>query len=272
MSETTPQKTEIVIVLDRSGSMETIREDVIGGLNSFVGEQRKGDGECCLSVLQFDTEYDVVLKSVAVEDVPDWTDSTFVPRGCTALLDAIHRGAAMLEEKTSDSLGLLVIMTDGMENASKEATRDQVVERLERLKSSGCGVIYLGANQDAIQEGGALGVDASTAATYAANSAGVKGGMAYATRAASTFRSTGGEMRSLYVMANERSAMSGTPVTTETEVVTTSEAARVLGIGESTLRKMRRDGNGPEYVKPSPGSVRYRRQDLSEFLSRSSTT
>lgn len=260
-------RTEIFLVLDRSGSMDVIREDVIGGLNSFVREQAKQEGECYLSAIQFDHEWNAILDGKPIGEVPEWTPATYIPRGGTALLDAIHRGIGMLEERLRGVEGetnkVVVIMTDGLENASREVDKKTVMDRVERLKRDGWGFVYLGANQDAIHEGGGLGVDVETSATFAANSLGVKSAAAYATRAISDYRWTG-MTSSLNATPSERSNMVGG--NTSSPLLTPEEAAQALGVSSSTLSRMRSSGQGPAYTKPSPGKVRYQRDDLTGWL------
>ena len=110
---------EIVIVLDRSGSMSSMKDDAIGGFNSFIEGQATADGECLVSLLLFDNEYEVVYEGVPAQDVEALSEQTFVPCGSTALRDAIVRGSALLSRRaTEGKLGSLVILTDGHENAS----------------------------------------------------------------------------------------------------------------------------------------------------------
>jgi len=130
-------KTDITVVLDRSGSMESIAGDVIGGLNTFVRAQAQVEGEACFTLVQFDDHYEVVHAHVPVQDVPPLTDQTYVPRGSTALLDAIGRtivatGArlAMMAEADRPQVVIFAVQTDGLENASREFTRQQVFDMI----------------------------------------------------------------------------------------------------------------------------------------------
>ena len=274
-----PQRTELMLVLDRSGSMEALREDVIGGLNRFFADQGKEPGECDVTVLQFDHEYEVVLEGVPVADVPRWSEETYVPRGTTALLDAMHRGVGMLEERVArakdDPLKLVVVMTDGLENSSREVDRATVMEKVERLRGEGWGFIYLGANQDAIQEGTELGVAAAASNNYAATRRGTKAATRYASRAVSDFRFSGGDLNRLQATVFERADMmdgSEAPASSSTDrersdkLLNTGEAADIVGVSPTTLRRMRYAGEGPAYVRPSKRKVGYRREDLTAWL------
>jgi len=173
---------EIVCVIDRSGSMEAIRTDAIGGFNTFVEEQRKVPGEAAITFTQFDTEYEVVYTNKPLADVPALDASTYVPRGMTALLDAIGRtindlGARL--EKTDENdrpeKVIFIILTDGHENASHEFTRDKVFEMITHQKEKyGWEFIFLAAGQDAIATGMGLGIDAKDAVNFAATGKGVR--------------------------------------------------------------------------------------------------
>jgi hypothetical protein len=123
-------ETDVTVILDRSGSMEAIQSDVIGGFNRFLRDQQHESGECRLTLVQFDDQYDVVYTARSIADAPRLMDHTFQPRGSTALLDAIGRtidatGArlAALSESNRPDRVMLVIVTDGLENASTEYTR-----------------------------------------------------------------------------------------------------------------------------------------------------
>jgi hypothetical protein len=174
-------KTDISIVLDRSGSMSSIREATIRGINDFVEAQKKVAGECALSLVQFDDQYDVVYTAKLLADVPDLTAQTFEPRGMTALLDAIGRTInktgerlANMAESDRPKKVIFVIMTDGAENVSKEFTRAKVNEMISHQRSMyQWEFVFLGANQDAIAVGASLGIAASSTMTYSVNAAAV---------------------------------------------------------------------------------------------------
>ena len=166
--------TEIVFILDRSGSMSGLEKDTIGGFNSMLKKQRKEPGEAVVSTVLFDHENQVIHDRVAIADVPELTDEEYFVRGNTALLDAvggaihhignIHKYARKedVPEKT-----LFIITTDGMENASRRYSYDMVKRMIERQKERyGWEFIFLGANIDAAAEAKRFGIDASMAANY----------------------------------------------------------------------------------------------------------
>jgi hypothetical protein len=167
--------TEIAVVLDRSGSMEDARTDTIGGFNAFLAEQVDDAGDVNVTLAQFDNEYEVVYLREPVRQAPRLTADTYVPRGSTALLDAIGRTvdelgarlAAMPEAKRPGKV-IFVIITDGLENASRGYTREQVFQRIRHQSDVyGWEFVYLGANQDAIAAGAQVGIDASFALSCA---------------------------------------------------------------------------------------------------------
>lgn len=182
--------TDITVVLDRSGSMAFIADDTIGGFNAFIDEQKKTPGRAALTLVQFDHEYDFVHKAVAVGEVPHLTSQTFIPRGYTALLDAIGRAIVETGERLSgmaegERPGYVVfaIVTDGQENSSKEYTRDKVLSMISHQRAAyQWDFVFLGANQDAIKVAGGIGIAAGNAMTYAANSQGTP--MAFAAASA----------------------------------------------------------------------------------------
>lgn len=141
-----------VFLLDRSGSMESCWDDTIGGFNAFVEEQKALGGS--LTLIQFDHEYLVSYKDVPVKDVKPLTRETFKPRGSTALLDAIGR---TIKETTSPS-PIIIILTDGHENASHEYTKAHIKDLVEARQKAGWTFLYLGANQDAFAEAGSIGI------------------------------------------------------------------------------------------------------------------
>src|SRR5688572_2581845 len=129
--------THISILLDRSGSMDSIKDDVIGGFNSFIEEQKKVPGKLTVTLSQFDTDYDVLFNSVDISKIPD-IKGIFQPRGMTALLDSaakliIDTGKSLAEMNDTDRPGkiLFVMITDGHENASEEQTRDSLAKMIK---------------------------------------------------------------------------------------------------------------------------------------------
>jgi predicted metal-dependent peptidase len=127
--------TQIVVVLDRSGSMGSISEATVNGLNSFIKEQKAAEGEAYMTLVQFDNQYQIDYKSKPISEVADLIDGeTFVPRATTALFDAV--GKTINELKTDDDV-VFVIITDGHENASREFNQKGVFDLIEKKKSSG---------------------------------------------------------------------------------------------------------------------------------------
>ena len=128
--------TDITLVVDRSGSMDAIQGDAEGGVNTFITEQAKEPGEALLTLVQFDTEYEFLHKGVPIGEVPRYE---LHPRGATALLDAVGRAInetgerlAAMKEQDRPGLVIFVVMTDGLENSSKEFTKAQIKEMIER--------------------------------------------------------------------------------------------------------------------------------------------
>ena len=164
--------TDITLVVDRSGSMEQVKEDAQGGVNSFIKEQAKEPGEALLTLVQFDTEYEFLHKGVPISQVPEYK---LVPRGMTALLDAVGRainetGERLSKMKEQDRPGLVifVVMTDGLENSSKEFSKEVIKEMIKRQQEQyNWHFTFLGANQDAFAEAGSMGIHAAGVANYA---------------------------------------------------------------------------------------------------------
>lgn len=172
---TNPSLTHLYFLLDRSGSMQSIREDTVGGFNAFIAEQRALPGECKVTLAQFDDRYEVVYADRPIQDVPSLD---LQPRGMTALLDAIGRlvsdaGAALACLPESERPGTVIvgIMTDGLENSSREWTHQAVKALIEQQsKAYSWEFLYLGADQDAIEVGTGLGVPAARSMTYSRHS------------------------------------------------------------------------------------------------------
>lgn len=174
--------TEIVCVLDRSGSMSSIIEDAIGGFNTFLGEQKKEEGECNFTIALFDNEYSLLKDNVSIDEVEELNRETYSPRASTALYDAIGRtintvGARLAgtpEDERPERV-MLVILTDGYENSSREFTQDKIFEMIQRQENDyNWEFIYLGANQDAMATGMGLGFKSASTKTFLASGDGVK--------------------------------------------------------------------------------------------------
>jgi len=157
-------QTEIVVVLDRSGSMEAIGKATVDGFNTFLKEQQNAEGEAFLTLVQFDDRYEIDYKSTPIKDVnPLILNETFSPRGSTALFDAIGR---TIEELETDRDVIFVIITDGFENASSTYKREAIMKMIETKENEGWNVLFLAANQDAIQAGASIGVKGGKAMTW----------------------------------------------------------------------------------------------------------
>ena len=167
-----PNLTRLVFLLDRSGSMQSIKSDVIGGFDAFLAEQRAGEGLCTVTLAEFDHEYEVVYRGIALGQVPPLA---LWPRGRTALLDSMGKlitdTAAeinALAEDDKPGTVIVAIMTDGMENASREWRRPDIKALVEQqTNDNGWEFLYMGTDQDAVEVGKGLGVKDGQAITYA---------------------------------------------------------------------------------------------------------
>jgi Mg-chelatase subunit ChlD len=182
MTDTNHTPVHISVLLDRSGSMESIASDIVGGFNSFLDEQRKQPGDARLTLAQFDTDdpFDVVVNGKNLSRVPNMPSNAFVPRGGTPLLDAV----AMLIMRTDAEIAsradrglpiedqLVLIVTDGEENASVEQTRASIASMIDKRRDRAWTFAFLGANQDAFGEAGSIGVARHSAANWEASPGG----------------------------------------------------------------------------------------------------
>ena len=148
--------TEIVVIADRSGSMSSLAADVVGGFNTFLAEQQALSGEANLTLHLFDHEFITAIASVPLADIRPLDKSSYVPRGSTALFDAIGLSMVALKARNPER-AILCIITDGQENASQKYTRDQVRTTLADAAQRGWEVVYLAANQDAFSVGNSFG-------------------------------------------------------------------------------------------------------------------
>ena len=172
--------TELVFILDRSGSMAGLEKDTIGGFNAMIEKQKAEEGEAYISTVLFDNYSEVIHDRVTLTAVPKLTEKEYYVRGCTALLDAVggaihHIGNVhkYAREEDRPEKTLFVITTDGMENASREYTYDRLKAMIERQKEKyGWEFLFLGANFDAAKEAARFGIRADFAANYHADSKG----------------------------------------------------------------------------------------------------
>ena len=174
--------TEIVFILDRSGSMCGLEMDTIGGFNSMIQKQKREQGEAYISTVLFDNESEVLHDRVKLQDIRLMTEQDYTVGGCTALLDAIggaihHIGNIHKYARKEDvpEHTMFVIMTDGMENASHRYTSQNIKNRIERQKNKyGWEFIFLGANIDAVETAAHFGIDADRAVNYNCDSRGTE--------------------------------------------------------------------------------------------------
>lgn len=172
--------TELVFILDRSGSMGGLESDTIGGFNSMLNKQKKEDGRAYVSTVLFDHETEVLHDRVPIEKVPELTDKDYTVRGCTALLDAIgsaihHIGNVHKYARPEDvpEHTMFVIITDGMENASKRYSGKEIKKKIEKEKSKyGWEFLFIGANIDAIATARNFGISEDRAVNYKADTQG----------------------------------------------------------------------------------------------------
>lgn len=172
--------TELVFILDRSGSMSGLESDTIGGFNSLIDKQRKQTGECFVSTVLFDNVSEVLHDRVKLSEIKKMTDDDYTVRGCTALIDAIgcaiHHIANIHKYARKEDVPehtMFVIMTDGMENASHIYSSDEVKRMIEKEKEKyGWEFLFIGANIDAVETARRFGIGADRSVNYHADKKG----------------------------------------------------------------------------------------------------
>ena len=171
--------TELVFVVDRSGSMGGLESDTIGGFNATLARHRAAEGEAVVSTVLFDNEIDVLHDRISITDVNDMTDRDYQVRGCTALLDAvggsinhISRVHGYLPDEYRPERTIFVIITDGYENASHKYDYRQVKDMISSKQEKGWEFLFLGANIDAIGEAAKIGIAHDRSATFINDSTG----------------------------------------------------------------------------------------------------
>ena len=174
--------TELVFILDRSGSMSGLEADTIGGFNAMIEKQCKEDGECYVSTVLFDNYSEVLHDRVKLSEIKPMTDREYTVRGCTALIDALggaihHIGNVHKYARPEDVPvhTMFIITTDGMENASRKYTSDRVKQMIERQKERyGWEFLFIGANIDAVETAARYGIDRDRAVNYNADKEGTR--------------------------------------------------------------------------------------------------
>jgi len=192
------EATDIVVVLDKSGSMGFTKDDVIGGFNRFLEEQKALPGECSLSLVLFDGECEM-RPSVPIRDVAPLTDKTYIPSGMTALLDALGmaindtgKRLAALDEAQRPNKVLVVVITDGNENSSKEHALETVRNMVNHQQDKySWQFMFLGANINSFAEAGQLGFSALSTANFDQNKKGIRSMYCGLSAAATSYRKSG---------------------------------------------------------------------------------
>lgn len=194
--------TEVIMVVDRSGSMEPLRDDAIGGFNTFLDEQKKQPGHMNLTLVLFNQGYEIVFAGKSIQDVAPLSHDTYVPGGMTALLDALGQAInqtgvrlAAMEEQDRPSKVLLVVLTDGQENSSKEFTKAQISEMVKHQEEKhGWKIIFLSSDLNAVADvtqGPGAFVAAASAMDFAPSGVGLRSAYRLANSAVTSYRTTG---------------------------------------------------------------------------------
>jgi len=166
-------RTELVFIMDKSGSMGGFEGDTIGGFNSLLAKQKALKGECRLTTVLFDNEYQLLHDRIEIEAVSPMTEKDYSAGGMTALLDAVGTTIGKIKAVQENSAKeyradkvMFVIITDGQENASREYSAWQIKEQIKRQKKEGWEFIFLGANIDAVEAAAEIGISRERAAKY----------------------------------------------------------------------------------------------------------
>jgi uncharacterized protein YegL len=191
--------TELVFILDKSGSMSGLEADTIGGFNSMLAKQQAADGDCLVTTVLFDNNYELLHDRIELKAVSPMTDKEYQVGGSTALIDAIGRTIHKIgnaQKNTADEYRaekvMFVIITDGEENSSREYTAEKVKSQIERQKNKyGWEFIFLGANIDAVQTAGRFGISADRAVDYIPDRVGTNLNFTAMSKAVMTFRDVG---------------------------------------------------------------------------------
>lgn len=173
--------TELVFILDRSGSMGGLESDTIGGFNGMIGKQKKEEGEANVTTVLFDDQIEIIHDRFPISVVKPFTDEDYFVRGSTALLDAVGSTVNKIEniqkclpeEMRAENI-IFVITTDGLENASQEYSASMVKKMIETNQEKGWQFLFLGANMDAVEEADKIGIRKTHAVSYRPTPKGVR--------------------------------------------------------------------------------------------------
>ena len=190
--------TEVVFILDRSGSMSGLESDTIGGYNSFLEKQKTEEGECLVSTVLFNQYTKVIHDRIPLDKIEKMTEKDYFASGCTALIDAL--GGAIhhirnvhkyIREEDVPEHTIFVIITDGLENASKRYSSGQVKQMVSEQQEKGWEFLFLGANIDAVETAGRYGIKTENATDYVCDEEGVSGNFTVLSDAVAIYRKTG---------------------------------------------------------------------------------
>jgi len=187
--------TWIAFVLDESGSMGDIKSDTIGAFNNFIREQKKVEGLADCTLVKFNTKIEKVYENRSIQDLPLLDETSYKPTTYTRLYDAIGHTIDQLKSKLKETAEeekpekvLFVILTDGKENRSTDFDRTGIFEKISKREKKGWNFIYLGANQDAMAEGGKIGINKFNTVTWSADAPGVNTAFMSASNYATKYR------------------------------------------------------------------------------------
>ena len=173
--------TELVFILDRSGSMHGLEKDTVEGFNAMIERQHEAEGEAVVTTVLFDDRYEILHDRENIKEIMPMTERQYFVRGCTALLDALGNTIVKVEntrkfqsEKDRAEKIIFVVTTDGYENASREYSHQMVSRMVEERKKEGWEFIFMGAYMDAVKEAARMGIDEERAVTFKNDSRGVR--------------------------------------------------------------------------------------------------
>lgn len=199
MNQETTDRTHITVILDRTGSMDAIRDDTIGGFNAYLSAQKAEPGYATMTLVQFDSQdpYEVIHQTKPIQEIPPLTCETYVPRASTPLLDALGCGMQDLAYRLSQlgkeerpEMVIFVVVTDGLENASTEFRKDQIVNMVARHTTEDkWQFVFLSADLAAIQEAREIGFAKKSSAVYRKTPEGTAGAWSRLSKSTSEYRS-----------------------------------------------------------------------------------